>query len=85
MVGPRVRDHPDAFLLMRHLIEGSRWANALVRQFSSSNYTAILMEDGRVLEFTARTTSQGRGKSAPKAIWDEGWSCAPSTSAPSTR
>lgn len=63
----------DAFLLMRHLIEGSRWANALVRQFySSSNYTAILMEDGRVLEFTARTTSQGRGKSAPKAIWDEG-------------
>lgn len=63
----------DAFLLMRSLIEGAPWANARVRQFyASSNYTAIVLRDGRVLEFTARTTSQGRGKSAPKAIWDEG-------------
>ena len=63
----------DAFLLMRSLLEKRPWANALVRQYyASSNYTAIALVDGRVLEFTARTTSQGRGKSAPKAIWDEG-------------
>lgn len=63
----------DAFLLMRGLLEKHAWADALVRQYyASSNYTAIALTDGRVLEFTARTTSQGRGKSAPKAIWDEG-------------
>lgn len=63
----------DAFLLMRSLLEKHSWANALVRQYyASSNYTAIALTDGRVLEFTARTTSLGRGKAAPKAIWDEG-------------
>jgi hypothetical protein len=63
----------DAFLLMRGLLEKHAWADAKVRQYyASSNYTAIALTDGRVLEFTARTTSQGRGKSAPKAIWDEG-------------
>ena len=63
----------DAFLLMRSLLEKRPWTNALVRQYyASSNYTAIALVDGRVLEFTARTTSQGRGKSGPKAIWDEG-------------
>jgi len=63
----------DAFLLMRGLLEKHSWANALVRQYyASSNYTAIALTDGRVLEFTARTTSLGRGKAAPKAIWDEG-------------
>jgi len=63
----------DAFLLMRGLLEKHSWANALVRQYyASSNYTAIALTDDRVLEFTARTTSLGRGKAAPKAIWDEG-------------
>lgn len=63
----------DAFLLMRSLIEAHSWAKRRVRQFyASSSYTAIVLHDGRALEFTARTTSQGRGKSAPKAIWDEG-------------
>lgn len=63
----------DAFLLMRAMIEKKSWALNRVRQFyASSNYTAIVLRNGHVLEFTARTTSQGRGKSAPKAIWDEG-------------
>lgn len=63
----------DAFLLMRSLLESKPWANNLVRQYyASSNYMGIALMDGRALEFSARTTSQGRGKARPKAIWDEG-------------
>lgn len=68
----------DSYLLIRSLLERKPWAMGRVRQFyGSSNYTAVVLRatasrPERVLEFTARTTSQGRGKSAPKAIWDEG-------------
>lgn len=63
----------DSFLLLRSLIEKKSWANNLVRQFyASASFMGIVLTDGRMLEFAARTTNQGRGKSAPKAIWDEG-------------
>ena len=69
----------DAFLLMRSLLSSKTWADRMVRHYyASSNYMAIVLTDTsakgepRLCEFTARTTSQGRGKSGPKAIWDEG-------------
>lgn len=63
----------DAFLLLRSLLESKSWSDNLVRQYyASSTYMAIALRDGRVLEFSARTTSQGRGKARPKAILDEG-------------
>lgn len=63
----------DSFLLMRALLESKPWSNRLVRQYyASASFMGIVLTDGRMLEFAARTTNQGRGKSAPKAIWDEG-------------
>lgn len=63
----------DAFLLMRSLLEAKPWADRRVRHYyASSNFMGVVLNDRRLLQFTARTTSTGRGKSAPKAIWDEG-------------
>jgi hypothetical protein len=61
-----------SFLHMVGLLEKKAWAMKLVRRFyyGNGNYS-IAMKDGRTLNFTARTTAAGRGKSAPKAIWDE--------------
>ncbi len=63
----------EGFLQMQKLLEGKSWTERRVRRFySSASFMGIVMNDGRRIEFAARTTSQGRGKSAPKAILDEG-------------
>ena len=62
----------ETFLHMQKLIEGNRWASAKVKRFyASGSGVRVQMWDGRRMVFTARTTSGGRGKTAPKMIEDE--------------
>ena len=48
----------DSFLLMRALLESKPWSNRLVRQYyASASFMGIVLTDGRMLEFAARTTN----------------------------
>ena len=63
-----------AFLRLRGWIDGSPELSAMVRQMYTGNTeNSIVLNDGRVLRFLARTHGSGRGLTADSLILDEAY------------
>lgn len=69
----------ENFLHMQAVISSCRWAERRVKQFytGGGDLSVVLWETDRTgmyrrMDFVARTTASGRGKTAPKQVWDEG-------------